>query len=89
MIYLRSGVMVKDRRNNEWGGTSTKAFQVYRLGLGCSYPVHYFKTAAVICIPVQQHFQVHQGGKDKFLKKQPDVMFVTAIPTATKTLPVV
>ena len=39
------------------------------LGLGCSDPVRYFKTAGVNSILFQQHFQVHQDGKDKPNKK--------------------
>ena len=47
-----------------------KTFKLDLLGLGCSDPVHYFETAGVIQVSVQQHFQVHLPGKGKLNKKK-------------------
>jgi hypothetical protein len=55
-------------------------------GLGRSDPVHYFKTAGVIQISVQQHFQVHPKNKDKPIKKSIDILFKNCNIIAVKTL---
>lgn len=57
--------MVKNSGNDEWGYTAMQPGEVNLPGPGRSDPVHYRKTAAVIHVLLQQHFQVHQGRKDK------------------------
>ena len=65
-----------------------KTFKLDLLGLGCSDPVHYFETAGVIQVSVQQHFQVHLPGKGKLNKKRGRFMFNNYNIQAAKTLSV-
>ena len=66
--------MAKNSGNHEGCGASMQARKLKMPGLGCSDPVHYFKTAGVNSILFQQHFQVHQDGKDKPNRKEGLIM---------------
>ena len=65
-----------------------KVCKLYLLWLGCSDTVHYFKTAGVIQVSVQQHFQVHLPGKDKKNKKSSPFLFNNYNIQAAKALSV-
>ena len=80
--------MVKNSGNDEWRCTSIETFELNLLRLGCSNPVHYFKTAGVIQISGQQHFQVHLPGKDKLNKKSSHFLFNNCNIQPTKPLSV-